>query len=182
MGSHLPSPYIIREAKVNVRPSFIYSPVTWMYVPSPALLQSMKSEVKGINYSISMKPMNGSSTTSPTTSGRKRILPKICQMSLPAYPGKFSPGFLKSIRPGSQNSRSVKKTPLRHSRDSSEVNCRLPIKVIIILKFIFLEVAIYILHFQVMMWSNFVPDRLFVHIIYHEISNKYFKLGRMVKT
>ena len=121
MESRLPSSCSIPKAKENVHPSFTCSPVTWMSVHSPALSQSMKSMVKGINYSISMKLMNGSSTTSPTTSGRKRILPKICQMSLPAYQRKFRPGFLKNIRPGSQNTLSVKKAALQSSHASYDL-------------------------------------------------------------
>ena len=55
------------KSQVKRHPSFTFSPGTWMSVHSPVLSQSMKSMVKGINYSISMKLMNGSSTTSPTT-------------------------------------------------------------------------------------------------------------------
>jgi hypothetical protein len=64
MENRLPNSLQSKSKKSDL-PSFICSQDTWMSVLSPALLQSMKSMVKGINYSISMKLMNGNFTTSP---------------------------------------------------------------------------------------------------------------------
>ena len=56
--------FLFNPKKQGIRsPIFYLFPDTWMHVPNPVWLQSMKSKAKDINYSIFMKPMNGSSIT-----------------------------------------------------------------------------------------------------------------------